>query len=145
MLNKWTGIGNLGRDPDLRYTPGGAAVCEFSMACTERWTNRDGERQERTEWVRVTAWNRTAEACNEYLAKGSKVYVEGKLQTDEYEKDGIRRWSTKIQASQVLFLDSRSDREGGRSGGGGGGYARSEPRAEAAAPAGVDPNDLPFE
>ena len=130
--------GNLGRDPELRYTPGGKAVCELNVAANERWTNRDGERQERTEWMRVTVWGATAEACEKYLSTGSKVLVTGRLQTDEYDdKDGIRRWSTKIIAQQVEFLDSRGDREGGS--------PRSESSRSSAPAPSVDPNDLPFE
>lgn len=136
-LNHWEIIGNLGRDPELRFTPSGVAVCEFSVACSERWNDRNGQAQERTEWVRVTAWNKTAEAVGNYLAKGSKVYVSGRAQTDEYEKDGVKRWSTKLVANKVLFLDSK--------GGGGQGNAPAPANTGQSAAAAVDPDDLPFE
>jgi single-strand DNA-binding protein len=132
-VNKVILVGNLGRDPELRYTPGGQAVANFSLATTERFSNKEGERQERTEWHRVVAWGRTGEICAQYLAKGRSVYVEGRIQTREWEdKEGQKRWSTEIVATNVQFLGGRgeggssapaSGSGGSGSGGGGGSYA----------------------
>jgi len=111
-VNKVILIGNLGRDPELRYTQGGQAVANFTLATTERFPTKDGERQERTEWHRIVAWARTAELCAQYLSKGRSVYVEGRLQTREWEdKEGQKRRTTEIVAQTVQFL-------GGRDGGG---------------------------
>lgn len=115
-INKVILIGNLGRDPELRYTQSGSAVANLSVATTRAYTNsRTNERVEETEWHRVVVWGKQAEHCNQYLAKGRQVYVEGRLQTRNYEdKDGIKRYSTEVVADTVQFL-------GGRGGGGGGG------------------------
>jgi len=107
-LNKAMIIGRLGRDPEVRYTQGGQAVANFSIATDERWTDKSGEKNERTEWHKIVAWGRQAELAGEYLKKGRQVYVEGRLQTREYEdKEGIRRWSTEVVAQELQFLDSR--------------------------------------
>lgn len=124
-LNRCMFIGNLGKDPEVRFTPGGQAVANFSIACSESWT-KDGQKQERTEWVRVTAWGKTAELCGEYLKKGKQVYAEGKLQTREYEKDGQKRYATEIVASNVVFLGGR---EQGNSAGSGG-YSQGNQQAQ---------------
>ncbi len=118
-LNKAIIIGNLGRDPEVRYTNSGQAVAQLNVATHERWKDKDDNPQERTEWHRVTVWGRQGENCGKYLTKGRQVYIEGRLQTREWEdKDGNKRYTTEIVASQVLFLQGGS--EGG--GGGGGGY-----------------------
>ena len=120
-VNKVILIGNLGRDPELRYTQGGQAVANFSLATTERFSNRDGDRQERTEWHRVVAWGRTAELCAQYLAKGRSVFVEGRLQTREWEdKEGQKRRTTEITALTVQFLGAAPRESAGGSGGSGG-------------------------
>lgn len=107
-VNKVILVGNLGRDPELRYTQGGAAVANFSLATNERWRDNDGEQQERTEWHRITVWGKTAENCAQYLQKGSSVYIEGRLETREWEdKDGNKRWTTNIIARTVQFLGRR--------------------------------------
>jgi single-strand DNA-binding protein len=117
-VNKAILIGNLGRDPELKYTQSGQAVTNFSIATNERWKDKNGETQERTEWHRIVVWGKTAENCVQYLEKGRSVYVEGRLQTREYEdKDGIKRNTTEIVANQVTFLGGR----GGVGGAGGGG------------------------
>ncbi len=104
-VNKVILVGNLGRDPELRYTQSGQAVANFTLATTERFSNREGERQERTEWHRIVAWGRTAELCAQYLAKGRSVYIEGRLQTREWEdKEGQKRRTTEITAQTVQFL-----------------------------------------
>ena len=107
-VNKVILIGNLGSDPELRYTPSGAAVANFSVATNETWVDNNGERQERTEWHRVVAWTRLAEICGEYLKKGSKIYIEGRLQTRSWEgQDGTKRYTTEIVARDLQMLDTR--------------------------------------
>src|SRR5918992_5110516 len=117
-VNKVILVGNLGRDAELRYTPGGSAVSKFSLATTEVWTDKGGQRQERTEWHNIDLWGKQAESLNEYLRKGKQVYVEGRLQTDEYtDKEGTKRKSTKVRCDRVVLLGSGG---AGRSTGGGG-------------------------
>ena len=107
-INKAILIGNLGRDPEVRYTADGRAVANFSIATSERWKDKNsGEMQERTEWHRIVAWGKLGEICGEYLSKGRQVYVEGKLQTRSWEKDGITRYTTEIIASDVQFIGAR--------------------------------------
>jgi single-strand DNA-binding protein len=115
-VNKVILLGNLGRDPELRYTPSGQPVANFTVATNESWTKKDGSgREERTEWHRIVAWGRTAELCAQYLAKGRTVYIEGRLQTREWEnKEGQKQRTTEIVANTVQFI-------GGGGGGGGGG------------------------
>lgn len=131
-VNKVIILGNVGADPELRYTPGGAAVTNFNIATNESWTDNNSERQERTEWHRIVVWGRLAEICNQYLRKGSKVYIEGRLQTRSWEgQDGQKRYTTEIVAREMQMLDGRGDMEGGGGGGGnnygggsgGGGYS----------------------
>jgi single-strand DNA-binding protein len=138
-VNKVIVIGNLGRDPELRYTQNGQAVANFTVATNENWTNKAGEREERTEWHRVVAWGRVAELCAEYLAKGRTVYVEGRLQTREWEdKEGQKRRSTEIVAQTVQFL-------GGGRGAGGGAAARPQAGAPTPeAPPQPPDDDIPF-
>lgn len=114
-LNRVTIIGNLGADPELKYTPASAAVCNFSVATTETWKDKGGEKQEKTEWHRIVVWRDLAENCAKYLSKGRAVCVEGKLQTRTYEKDGIKRYTTEIVAHNVVFLGGgkREDEAGG--------------------------------
>jgi len=107
-LNKAIVVGNLGRDAELRYTPGGVAVSSFSVATTERWTSKDGEKNEQTEWHRIVLWGKTAETLVPYLQKGKQVLVEGRLQTRQWEKDGQKHYSTEIKADRVVLLGSRS-------------------------------------
>jgi len=101
-------IGNLGADPELRYTPSGRPVATFRIATTDVWTDANGERQERTEWHRIVAWDRLAEICGEYLRKGSKVYIEGRIQTRTWEdQNGVQRYTTEIVARDMRMLDAR--------------------------------------
>ncbi len=110
-VNKVILIGNLGRDPELRYTPSGAAVANFTLATNETWSDKDGNTQEHTEWHRIVAWNRLAEICGEYLKKGSQVYVEGRLRTRSWDdKDGVKRFTTEVVARELRMLGRR---EGG--------------------------------
>ena len=107
-LNKAMIIGNLGADPEVRYTQSNTAVANMSVATTERFKDRNGELQERTEWHKVVAWGRTAEVCQQYLKKGSLVYFEGPIQTNEWEdKNGQKRYTTEIKALTMQMLDSR--------------------------------------
>ncbi|HEX5067723.1 MAG TPA: single-stranded DNA-binding protein [Myxococcota bacterium] len=140
-VNKVILIGNLGRDPELRYTQGGQAVANFTLATTERFPGKDGERQERTEWHRIVAWARTAELCAQYLSKGRSVYIEGRLQTREWEnREGQKQRTTEIVAQTVQFL-------GGRDGGGGGAQRSGGSDIPPAGDEGAPPppaDDIPF-
>jgi len=107
MVNKVILVGNLGRDPELKHLPSGQAICQFSIATSESYTDKGGQKQEKTEWHRIVAWEKLAEVCGKYLGKGSKVYVEGKLQTREYEKDGQKHYQTEIVAREVKFLSEK--------------------------------------
>ena len=116
-VNKVILVGNLGRDIELRYTPGGAAVATLSLATTDVWNDKSGQRQEKTEWHRVVLWGKTAETLAEYLLKGRQIYVEGRLQTRQWDdRDGNKRYTTEIRSDRVVLLGGR-----GSSGGGGGG------------------------
>jgi single-strand DNA-binding protein len=143
-LNKVMLIGNLGKDPEMKYTANGKAVTTFSLACSRTYNANDGERREETDWFDIVAWEKLAELCSQFLQKGRKAYVEGRLHTRSWEgQDGQKRYRTEVIAQTVLFLDS--------AGAGGGGAARMERFDEGGAPApvngggGVDPDDLPFE
>ena len=129
-MNKVLIIGNVGRDPEMRYTPNGNPVTSFSVATTRRYT-AGGEQREETQWFNVSAWNRLAETCNEYVVKGMKVYIEGRLNAREYiAQDGQTRTSLDVNAFEVQFLNRPGDGgpgQGGDVGGGGGGYAPGPP------------------
>ncbi len=136
-LNQCQFIGNLGQKPEIKYTQSGVAVVNFNIAVSEKWKNRDGEKQEHTEWVRCVAWKRLAEICGEYLDKGSSVWISGKLQTRSWEdKEGNKRYTTEIVANNMQMLGGKN-----------------ETREEAKGPEGtnpgdneypVDDNDVPF-
>ncbi|HEX3557579.1 MAG TPA: single-stranded DNA-binding protein [Pyrinomonadaceae bacterium] len=112
-FNKIIIVGNLGRDPELRYTPQGTAVCHFSVATNERRRDKAGEQQDITTWFRVNSWGRQAENVSKYLAKGRRVYVEGRLHVEEWtDRDGKSRYTLEVNASDVQFLDSATDVEG---------------------------------
>ena len=131
-------IGNLGSDPEMRYTPSGIPVTTFSVATNRRYTTRDGENREETEWFRVVAWNRLAEQCNQYLTKGRRVYAEGRLKSDSWTgQDGQTRFTNEINASAVVFLDSAGERSGPRDSFGGGDQFASGPPPQ-------DDDDLPW-
>ena len=109
-VNRVTLLGNLGADPETKKTAGGQSITLFNLATSNSWTNRDGQRQEHTEWHRVVVWGKLAETCAEYLAKGRKVYIEGRLQTRSWEDDkNQKRYTTEIVAREVLFLNSKSE------------------------------------
>jgi single-strand DNA-binding protein len=144
-VNKVILIGNLGRDSELRYTPGGAAVATLNMATTEVWNDKQGQKQEKTEWHRIIVWGKQAESLQEYLTKGKQIYVEGRLQTRQWDdKDGNKRYTTEIKADRITLLGggggggrSSMDRGGGSTGGGGGGS--EEPPMQP-----ITDDDIPF-
>lgn len=108
-LNKVMLIGNIGSDPEMRFTPSGSPVTSFNMAVSRNFTTRDGERRQETEWFTVVAWNRLAETCNQFLTKGRRAYVEGRLRTRTWEgQDGQRRFRNEIVANRVVFLDRQA-------------------------------------
>ncbi len=133
MINKAILIGNLGADPEVRYTQSGTQVTTFNIATTERWKGQDGQMQESTEWHRIVTWARLAEICGEYLNKGSKVYIEGKIQTRKWQdQNGIEKYTTEINAREMKMLSPKGgsgggDMYGGGSGGSGGGGEQSFP------------------
>jgi single-strand DNA-binding protein len=109
-VNKVILVGNLGRDPEVRYTREGTAVANLNLATTETWNDGNGQRQERTEWHKVVAWGKLAEIAKEYLGKGKQVYIEGKLQTRSWEdKEGVKRYTTEIRADQMVMLGGRGE------------------------------------
>lgn len=138
-LNKVMLIGNVGKDPEMRYTANGKAVTTFSVACNRTHTSPEGERKEETDWFDVVAWDKLAELCSQYLQKGRQAYIEGRLQTRSWEgQDGVKRYKTEVVANTVLFLGSA----------GGGGAARMDRFEDGGGSQGgppVDPDDLPFE
>jgi single-strand DNA-binding protein len=143
-LNKVMLIGHLGKDPELRYTGTGRAVATFSLATNESWKDQEGNAQERTEWHKIVAWGKLAEICGEWLKKGKQVYVEGRIQTRNYEdKEGIKRYITEVVVSDMLMLGSKGD-----GGGSGGGIVEAAETvaapAESTATGTEKPDDLPF-
>jgi len=147
-LNKVMVIGNLGADPEVRYSPNGNAVTNIRVATTESWKDRQtGEQQEKTEWHRVVGFNRLAEIMGEYLRKGSKVYIEGKLQTRKWQgQDGQDRYTTEIVANDMQMLDGRGEGSGGTAAApGGGNQARQQPsEPEPQSPPEDFDDDIPF-
>jgi single-strand DNA-binding protein len=121
-VNKVILIGNLGADPEVRFTPGGQAVANFRIATSDTWTDKNGQKQERTEWHRIVVWGKLAELCGEYLKKGRQCYVEGRLQTREWtDKENRKNYTTEVVANAVTFLGGRDGAGAGMGGGGGGG------------------------
>jgi single-strand DNA-binding protein len=147
-VNKVILVGNLGRDAELRYTPGGAAVATLNLATTEVWNDRSNQKQEKTEWHRVILWGKQAESLQEYLTKGKQIYIEGRLQTRQWDdKDGNKRYTTEIKADRVTLLGGGG---GGRGGSGGGGGATAD-RGSSQMSGGDEPpmepiseDDIPF-
>ena len=131
-LNKVMVIGNLGADPEMRFAPSGSPVTSFNIASSRIYTTKEGEKKKETEWFTVVAWDKRAELCNQYLHKGSKAYVEGRLKTRSWEdKEGVKRYKTEIIAEQVIFLDRAA------------GAAPLPEEAEEGGE-GVPPEELPF-
>lgn len=110
MVNKWIGIGNLGYDPEVRYTNSGTPVASFSIGCSEKYKDASGSWVEKTEWVNIVAWQKLAEICGEYLRKGSRVYIEGKLQTSKYtDRNGNERYKTEVNCKEMKMISPRSE------------------------------------
>jgi single-strand DNA-binding protein len=132
-VNKAIILGNLGKDPETKFGQNGNAVCRLSVATTEKWKDKFGQMQEKTEWHRISVFGKQAENCGKYLKKGSGVYVEGRIETREYEKDGQKRYSTEIVASDVRFVGGKSE-------------PKQDPGAYRGPPSKpvVDDEDLPF-
>lgn len=137
-VNKVILIGNLGKDPEIRYTPSGQAVASFSMATTRKWRDKDGNPQEQTDWHNIVVWGRQAENANQYLKKGNPVYIEGRIQTRSYDdRDGQKRWITEIVTQTMQFL--------GKAGEGGGRPSGAPPAPDEPPPDTTgDDDDLPF-
>jgi single-strand DNA-binding protein len=145
MINKVILVGRLGKDPEMRSTPSGMSVAKFTVATDERFTDRNGEKQERTEWHNITAWGKLGEICGQYLRKGKLVYIEGSIRTDSWDdkESGQKKYRTEIVAKEMKMLDRRGDEGGGS----GGGYNASAPRgASRSGPpdAGEDDEEVPF-
>jgi single-strand DNA-binding protein len=135
-LNKVMLIGNLGADPEMKYTPSGVPVTTFRVAVSRSWRTPEGENREETEWFRIVAWRKLAEVCNEYLRKGSKVYLEGSLKTRKWQdQQGQDHYTTEVQADQMMMLDSRGEGGTGAGRAAGGGY-QEEPD--------ISDDDIPF-
>ena len=128
-LNKVLIIGRLGRDPELRYSQDGLAIANFSVATSEEWKDQNGQKQSRTEWHKLVVFGRLAEVCGQFLHKGSQAYFEGRLQTREWEKDGVKLYSTEIVASNIQML---------------GGKGKVDGDQDAAVGASTDDGDIPF-
>jgi single-strand DNA-binding protein len=137
VLNKVFIIGNLGKDPEVRFTSNGRAVAKFPVATSERWTDQDGNKQERTEWHNVVVWGKQAETCGQYLSKGRQVFIEGSVRSRQYDdKDGNKRYITEIVARDVRFL--------GGGGARGGDQMQSAPRGEEPGGGPPEDDDIPF-
>ena len=152
-VNKVILIGNLGKDPELRYTPSGQPTASFSLATTERWNDKNGQRQERTEWHNIVAWGKLAELVNQYLKKGRSAYVEGRINTRSWDdRDGNKKYRTEIVASQIQFLGGGGTPSAGSPAGGveaapdaNDGASKNNSEAEAQSPGGpVVEENLPF-
>ena len=140
MINKVILVGRLGKDPEIRSTPGGATVAKFTMATDERFTDKNGEKQERTEWHNITAWGRLGEICGQYLRKGKLVYIEGSIRTDSWDdkESGQKRYRTEIVAREMKMLDRKGDENGGA-------YAGARKDSSAPASTEVEEDDeVPF-
>lgn len=137
-MNRALIIGRLGRDPEVRYTEGGKAVGNFTVATNESWTDKGGQKQEKVEWHRIVVWDKQAELCGEYLSKGRQVALEGRIQTREWtNKEGVKQYTTEIVASHVEFLGSKDE------GGGKAKKAEEKPEDEVA-PVTPDDDSIPF-
>jgi single-strand DNA-binding protein len=147
-VNKVILVGNLGRDAELRYTPGGAAVATLNMATTEIWNDKAGQRQEKTEWHRVVLWGKSAESLAEYLTKGKQIYVEGRLQTRQWDdKDGNKRYTTEIRGDRIVLLSSGGGGGGSRGasmGRGGGEDMGGHPQGPEPSSEPLTDDDIPF-
>jgi single-strand DNA-binding protein len=144
-VNKVILVGNLGKDAEVRVTPGGQSVASFSIATTENWTSKEGEKKEQTEWHRIVLWGKTADTLQPYLVKGKQIYLEGRLQTRQWEKEGQKHYTTEVKADKIVLLGGGGGAGGSRGGdrqverGGDSGY--QDPMRD---PAPVTDDDIPF-
>lgn len=144
-VNKVILVGNLGKDAEVRVTPGGQSVASFSIATTENWTSKEGEKKEQTEWHRIVLWGKTADSLQPYLVKGKQIYLEGRLQTRQWEKEGQKHYTTEVKADKIVLLGGGGG--GGSRGGGdrqverGGDSGYQDPMRD---PAPVTDDDIPF-
>ena len=145
-INKVILVGRLGRDPELKYTASGTPFCRFSMATDDSWTDKaSGERSERTEWHNIVVWDKLAEICNNYLTKGRLVYIEGSLQTREWDdKEGVKRKTTEVRARDMVMLGGGGGGEGGGGGGGGGSRPAGGPPSGGDGGSAITDDDIPF-
>jgi single-strand DNA-binding protein len=144
MINKVILVGRLGKDPEIKSTAGGNTVAKFSLATDERYTDKSGEKQERTEWHNIVVWGKLAEICGQYLRKGKLVYIEGSIRTDSWEdkESGQKKYRTEIIGNTMKMLDKKGDDEGGY--GGGGGYSGARKSSGSAPPPQDDDDEVPF-
>ena len=142
MINKVILVGRLGKDPEVRSTPGGQTVTKFTMATDERYTDKSGEKQERTEWHNIVAWGRLGEICGQYLRKGKLVYIEGAIRTESWDdkESGQKKYKTTVVANEMKMLDRRGDEEGGS----GGGYSGARKGSSSPATQLEDDEEVPF-
>ena|SRR6188768_2770298 len=145
-VNKVILVGNLGKDAEVRVTPGGQSVASFSIATTENWTSKEGEKKEQTEWHRIVLWGKTAETLQPYLVKGKQIYLEGRLQTRQWEKEGQKHYTTEVKADKIVLLGGGGAGSGGSRGGDrqverGGDSGYQDPMRD---PAPVTDDDIPF-
>ena len=144
-VNKVILVGNLGKDAEVRVTPGGQSVASFSIATTENWTSKEGEKKEQTEWHRIVLWGKTAESLQPYLVKGKQIYLEGRLQTRQWEKEGQKHYTTEVKADKIVLLGggggAGSSRGGDRQVERGGDSGYQDPMRD---PAPVTDDDIPF-
>lgn len=145
-VNKAIIVGNLGADPELRFLESGTPVCRLSIATSRQWKNQQtNEMMSETEWHRITVWGKQAEACDKFLSKGRQVYVEGRLRTTSYDKEGQKHYTTEIVAEQVQFLGGKDGGGGGQQSGGGGNQQRQQSKPQSQpAPADDPDDDIPF-
>lgn len=134
-VNKIIIIGTLGGDPEVRANQNNNTVCNFNVAVNEQWRDKQGEKQERTEWIRCVVWGKLAEICGQYLTKGSQVYLEGKMQTRQWEKDGVKQYTTEVVVAEMQMLGGKSDKQD-----------KPAPKGNKGKPDMADPadEDLPF-
>jgi single-strand DNA-binding protein len=143
-VNKAIIVGNLGRDPEVRFTPSGQAVANFTLATNESWTDKSGQKQERTEWHRIVVWGKLGELCGEYLTKGRQCFVEGRIQTREWtDKEGKKNYTTEIVAQNVQFLGGRDGAGAGAPRSNGAGKPRTEDEYGAPPPSMDEPSSGP--
>jgi len=145
-VNKVILVGNLGKDAEVRVTPGGQSVASFSIATTENWTSKEGEKKEQTEWHRIVLWGKTADSLQPYLVKGKQIYLEGRLQTRQWEKEGQKHYTTEVKADKIVLLGGGGGSAGGSRGGDrqverGGDSGYQDPMRD---PAPVTDDDIPF-